>query len=772
MPADPFPDSPADGEPRSQEAGANRVQVIASDEPDYKTSPSSASKMNSQPSIGKSISTKSGGVPSRVSSFFNTPSALLAGSTGINEEELLALRREEAEQEVHNHTIFSKLALSDKFQNITLAIICINALWIGVDTEWNHGSICSGITIDSEHAEWATKVDADWEHGTKCINEPKDADTALYPGSYIVEFIFCLYFTFEVVVRFLSFKKSKYCLKDGWFVFDSILVFFMILETWILKIVEVAGGGGGSNMLSNFSALRLLRLLRLTRMARLMRAVPELMMLIKGMISATKAVGFILIFLVLVMYVFAILMMSMIAEPCDKPMHVNEATGCACNPSEDDESKMVCAYDCHDDMDHPQMTKCEARVVFGSMGDAMMTLFTNGVLGDNLNWAMATILYGGSLLCLWIFFLFFMISSLTLLNMLIGVLCEVIGKKAEEERNTAGENEMRSTLTEAFEGMDQNGDGSVTATEWDRMKTNPEVRRSLQTNGIEPDNLDIQLEKMKKAIFMKKSSAGRSAKDKDREGGLSLEEFVNRLLDIQPTKPTSCLELQLLRAKIAMRDRKLYEYLRKLEGSMNHLLGARGMELLPPVDDEPGTINSLADVSTQALFDVLKTRTSSDPPPSGTSSPMVMQSAFPTPEPDLAEANELDIGITEEDRAEARQHPLFQQLASRNPPGGWGKALLIAKLCTIKKPVTLQEICQQAKDTSVSELQALIEALPELFEYLPVSGTVTAITPVPPVEPARGRQAANSSAGQDDRGQSVWRLCDALAQGSSARSLQ
>jgi len=285
------------------------------------------------------------------------------------------------------------------------------------------------------------------------------------------------------------------------------------------------------------------------------------------------------------------------------------------------------------------MTKCEARVVFGSMGDAMMTLFTNGVLGDNLNWAMATILYGGSLLCLWIFFLFFMISSLTLLNMLIGVLCEVIGKKAEEERNTAGENEMRSTLTEAFEGMDQNGDGSVTATEWDRMKTNPEVRRSLQTNGIEPDNLDIQLEKMKKAIFMKKSSAGRSAKDKDREGGLSLEEFVNRLLDIQPTKPTSCLELQLLRAKIAMRDRKLYEYLRKLEGSMNHLLGARGMELLPPVDDEPGTINSLADVSTQALFDVLKTRTSSDPPPSGTSSPMVMQSAFPTPE---AEAQEKE----------------------------------------------------------------------------------------------------------------------------------
>lgn len=625
--ADPNSDLP--GKPRSQDAGSNdRIQVIApKSDPDLQKGTQSGLSTSSSPKG------KNGGIASRVSSFFNTPSQMMFGTPSEAEADLAEIRRQQEEEEVHNDTIFSKIAMNEKFQNFTLAIICINALWIGADTEWNHGNICVGDMITEDDLP-------------KCINEPADADSPLYPGSYVVEFAFCLYFTFEVLMRFLSFKKTVYCLKDGWFVFDSTLVFFMILETWILKIVEVAGGGAGSKMLSNFSALRLLRLLRLTRMARLMRAVPELMMLVKGMISATKAVGFILIFLVLVMYVFAILMMSMIASPCDKPMHINPEYGCSCEEDENDPSKMICGYNCDEDtFDHPTMTKCEAKHIFGSMGDAMMTLFTNGVLGDNLNWVMATILYGGNLLCLWIFFAFFMISSLTLLNMLIGVLCEVIGKKAEEERSTAGENEMRVTLTDAFSGMDSNEDGRVTAQEWELMKKNPEVRRSLQCNGIEPDNLDIQLEKMKKAIFMKKGAAGRMGSAVT--GGLSLDEFVNRLLDIQPTKPTSCLELQLLRAKVAMRDRKLYEYLRGLEGSMNGLLGARGMELLPPVDDDVSpqanaNANTLADVPTQTLFDVLKTRTSSDPPPSGTSSPMVIQSAFPTPEAEAQDRTQAD----------------------------------------------------------------------------------------------------------------------------------
>merc|ERR1719379_576699 len=211
-----------------------------------------------------------------------------------------------------------------------------------------------------------------------------------------------LFFTFEVIVRFLSYTRKCSCFCDGWFVFDSFLVFCMILETWVMKIVEAAaGGGGGAAILSNFSALRLLRLLRLTRMVRIMQAVPELMMLVKVMVSATKSVSFILMFLVLVMYVFAIIMMSLMSEPGE---YEPETYG----------------------------------YVFGSMGDAMMCLLTNGVLGDNLNQAV-NMIREHSIFSVCLFFFFFCISAILLLNMLIGVLCEVISSKAEEEKAAMSE---------------------------------------------------------------------------------------------------------------------------------------------------------------------------------------------------------------------------------------------------------------------------------------------------------------------------------------------
>lgn len=265
-----------------------------------------------------------------------------------------------------NDSIFATIAISDYFQHTTMCVIIINALWIGADTEWNHKSL----------------IDADGKY-------------PLEPSSVAVENVFCFYFTVEVVVRFLSFRKKVSCLRDAWFVFDSLLVTCMVLETWVIAFITlVSDGWEGASFLSNFSALRLLRLLRLTRMARLMRSVPELMTLVKGMVSAAKAVFFILMFLVLVMYVFAIIMVSIIGSP--------EAN----RDAEED--------------------TCEH--MFGTMGDAMMSLFTNGVLGDNLSQAVQGILNfpngegsGTGVFLMWLFMLFFAISSMTLLNMLIGV---------------------------------------------------------------------------------------------------------------------------------------------------------------------------------------------------------------------------------------------------------------------------------------------------------------------------------------------------------------
>merc|ERR1719265_2737752 len=84
----------------------------------------------------------------------------------------------------------------------------------------------------------------------------------------------------------------------------------MIFETWIMMVLMLVAGGGSSSGMGNASMLRLLRLLRLSRMARmarLLRSMPELLVLIKGMIAAIRSVFFTLVLLFLILYVFAIL---------------------------------------------------------------------------------------------------------------------------------------------------------------------------------------------------------------------------------------------------------------------------------------------------------------------------------------------------------------------------------------------------------------------------------------------------------------------------------
>merc|ERR1719214_433975 len=80
----------------------------------------------------------------------------------------------------------------------------------------------------------------------------------------------------------------------------------MVMETWVMLIVVAAAGSGESPLGGNTSILRLFRLLRLSRLMRMLRSLPELMILIKGMATAMKSVGYVMALLLIVTYVFAI----------------------------------------------------------------------------------------------------------------------------------------------------------------------------------------------------------------------------------------------------------------------------------------------------------------------------------------------------------------------------------------------------------------------------------------------------------------------------------
>jgi len=311
-----------------------------------------------------------------------------------------------------NGNFFSDLARHSYFEYTTLGVISLNAIWIGIDTDHN---------------------------------DAEDVTTARLEF-VIAENFFAFYFVAEVLIRFAAFRKKLDCFRDHWFKFDTVLVAFMVLETWIMPILASAGGGGGAPT-GNLSILRLLRLLRLTRMARLMRSVPELLTLIKGMVAATRSVFSTMVLLILSMYVFGIVFTQ--------------------------------AF-----MKDPQLS-----YMFDCMGMSMLTLFVNGTLLDDLTSVLGEIAEYGGHAYAWVFIVYILLAAFTVLNMLIGVLCEVVTKTAAEEQEAMMIREVQVQLKEVFDEIDEDKSGLISQEEFSVMSKNEIALGALTGLGIEPKHL-------------------------------------------------------------------------------------------------------------------------------------------------------------------------------------------------------------------------------------------------------------------------------------------
>jgi len=532
------------------------------------------------------------------SGMVSSPSTLEAGSAeiaptvsmevraGWNSERSCQLRRTTLWGEIkNNNTCFGLLEEDPRFQHTTLMVIVVNALWIFVDTQFNHKSLARPYP---------------------------DGKLPLEPYSIVIENIFCVYFTMEVVVRFLAFRRKLMCFKDAWFVFDTTLVTLMILETWVMPIVGIfssSSSGSGATNTAAFSSMRLLRLLRLTRMARLMRFFPELMTLVKGMISATQAVGFILLFLIMVTYVFAILFTVQLGTPPSQEGAAGE---------EDPDA----------DPTAPEM--------FADLGCSMMTLFTNGVLGDNLYQTLVTI-RDESVLLMWIFILFFFISSMTLLNMLIGVLCAVIEDTAREEAEARMLHDLQTTLRKAFDAVDSSRDGTICRAEWAEIRNLPEVRNMFKGLGIEPSQLEPRLDQLQETVFgrMRTTAMEQGSPDANKVF-LSFEDFMERVIDLKWDTPANALDLEMLKSQVKHHDKEVRTRLAHVERTMHMAMEQmRSGHKVAPKDHPPTAVSVsiaasafsdcarplqemtsgshgppewLREVPTELLFHVLKTR--------------------------------------------------------------------------------------------------------------------------------------------------------------------
>ena len=102
------------------------------------------------------------------------------------------------------------------------------------------------------------------------------------------DYFITIFFVVEILIRFFSEKNKTDFFKDGWNIFDSIIVASSLIPT-----------GAGSSVM-------VLRLLRLARLLRVIAFVPELKLVIEALIESIKKSVFVLMLIFILLYIYAV----------------------------------------------------------------------------------------------------------------------------------------------------------------------------------------------------------------------------------------------------------------------------------------------------------------------------------------------------------------------------------------------------------------------------------------------------------------------------------
>jgi hypothetical protein len=375
-----------------------------------------------------------------------------------------------------------RLAGSQTFERITLAIITINALWMGYDTEYNGADAISGARLQFQ----------------------------------LAENLFTIFFTFEIGVRFFGAKTIRALPCDAWFVFDSLLVTMMIVETWVIPMVV------GSGDLGAFSVLKLLRLARLSRLVKLIRQVPELLILIKGMAEATRSVSVTIFLLTIELYLFAIIFTMIL--------------------------RGVPAYE----------------GMFDDISSSMYTLSLAGTMCDDITSVTIIMIDEEHYGMFTAFLLFVIVSSFTALNMLLGIVCEVIVEVKDNELEKKLIDDVKDKILDTFEALDVDGSGKISKTEFAKLTENEEVMEALAMMEVNSGHL----------LSLADSLFENDDNSEDVE--LSFTEFLKVLVHLRPGTNASVMD-------VAETRKTMRRVLKKTEAKLEEVDNAIG--LAPAMSD-------------------------------------------------------------------------------------------------------------------------------------------------------------------------------------------
>jgi len=163
---------------------------------------------------------------------------------------------------------------------------------------------------------------------------------------------------------------------------------------------------------------------------------------------------------------------------------------------------------------------------FETLSHTMWTLFIDGTLLDGCGELLRTLLDLGTvstLLSVVVFLIFMVLSAVTIMNMLIGVLCEVVSTVSQNEKDEAAIKMLKKTVLLELKKFDDNGDGVISKDELGEVMSSPEALSVLR-------NLEVDivcLKELQQMLFPTHASL------------VSIDTVIGHLLDYRGSLPTT-----------------------------------------------------------------------------------------------------------------------------------------------------------------------------------------------------------------------------------------
>ena len=182
---------------------------------------------------------------------------------------------------------------------------------------------------------------------------------------HFLDYVITIFFVIEILIRFIGEPIKSNFFKSGWNIFDTIIVTISLIP------------------IPNNSSFLVLRLLRVFRVLRLISVIPELKQIIEAILQSIKRVFFVSLLLFIILYIYATMGAILFSE--DEPSR------------------------------------------WGDLGISLITLFQVLTLSS---WETVMLPLQEIYWWTWIyFFSFIIICTITILNLVIAILVDVVIQK-------------------------------------------------------------------------------------------------------------------------------------------------------------------------------------------------------------------------------------------------------------------------------------------------------------------------------------------------------